>query len=154
VWENVGLAVRSHLQRNYSLRSSRRSDATVQSRVSEILDAVGLSSRVLVMAGSLSHGERRALELGIGLGLEPSAMLLDEPMAGVSAHDRFALRDLILKLRQDTGLTIVLVEHDVELVLDISDRITVMHQGAVIADGSPGAIKDDAAVRASYLGAG
>jgi len=153
VWENVALAVRSHLGRNYSLRVKKRSDRQVSESVSEILRSVNLASRSSVAAGSLSHGESRVLELGIGLGLDPTIMLLDEPMAGVSAHDRHVLRDLILNLRKESGLTVLLVEHDVELVLDISDRITVMHQGSVIADGSPAAIQQNEAVRASYLGA-
>lgn len=153
VWENVALAVRSHLGRNYSLRIKHLCDRQVSESVSEILRSVNLLSRSSAMAGSLSHGERRVLELGIGLGLEPRIMLLDEPMAGVSAHDRHVLKDLILRLRDKSGLTILLVEHDVELVMDISDRITVMHQGSVIADGSPDMIQQNEAVRASYLGA-
>ena len=153
VWENLALATRSGRGRNFSLRKRRLADAEVSESVERNLQAVGLQERSGVLGGSLSHGERRALELGIGLGLNPKIMLLDEPMAGVSAHDRDILKQLILYMRDSTGLTVVLVEHDVEMVLGISDRITVMHQGGVIADGDPEAVRRDEAVRSSYLGA-
>lgn len=153
VWENLALATRSGRGRNFSLRKAKLADAAVSERVERNAEAVGLQERRSVLAGSLSHGERRALELGIGLGLDPKIMLLDEPMAGVSAHDREILKQLILHMRENTGLTVVLVEHDVEMVLGISDRITVMHQGSVIADGDPEAVRRDESVRSSYLGA-
>ena len=153
VWENLALAIRSEKGRNFSLNRRKMADSELSAQVDRNLSAVGLEGRAGVLAGSLSHGERRALELGIGLGLDPRIMLLDEPMAGVSAHDRDTLKQLILQMRDTTGLTVVLVEHDVEMVLDISDRITVMHQGGVIADGDPDAVRKDESVRSSYLGA-
>lgn len=153
VRENLTLAARSGRRLNFSVRRRRMAGRDVSSKVAQSLEAVGLRGREEVLAGSLSHGERRALELGIGLGLDPKIMLLDEPMAGVSEHDREVLKQLILNLRDTTGLTVVLVEHDVELVLGISDRITVMHQGAVIADGDPETVRRDESVRSSYLGA-
>jgi ABC-type branched-subunit amino acid transport system ATPase component len=153
VWENLALGIRSANRLNFSMNRRKMADSELSAQVDRNLNAVGLQGRADVPGGSLSHGERRALELGIGLGLNPKIMLLDEPMAGVSAHDRDILKQLILQMRDTTGLTVVLVEHDVEMVLGISDRITVMHQGSVIADGDPESVRKDESVRSSYLGA-
>ena len=104
------------------------------------------------MAGFLSHGGQKQLELGLALALEPEILLLDEPTAGMSATEtREAIR-LIERIARERGLTLLFTEHDMEVVFSIAERITVLHQGRVIADGPPAEVRRDEGVRRVYLG--
>ena len=131
----------------------RRADgiADARRRAEELLVTVGLASKGRLLAAELSHGEKRHLELAIALAADPVLLLLDEPTAGMSPEETDETMVLIRELA--AGRTIVLVEHKMKLVMNISDRITVLHQGQVIADGSPAEIRANERVQQTYLGA-
>jgi branched-chain amino acid transport system ATP-binding protein len=125
---------------------------TVDARAAQVLDAVGLSARGHVQAGTLSYAEQRALDLGIALAGGAHTLLLDEPTAGMNRAE--AARAIELIREATAGRTLLMVEHDMDAVFAIADRISVLVQGRVIASGTPAAIRADAAVSAAYLGAG
>jgi branched-chain amino acid transport system ATP-binding protein len=150
VLENVALAVRSKGDKN--LRMWRNADKFpgVRSDVLKILEMLGLGERAESKADHLSHGEKRVLEIAIALALRPQMLLLDEPTAGMSGRETERIAMLIRGLT--THATVLLVEHDMEIVLGISDAVTVMTQGSVIATGSPAEISRDPRVQDAYLG--
>lgn len=115
------------------------------------LDFVGLAGHAAAPAGALAFGQRRMVELARALATEPDLLLLDEPASGLNMRETDGLGQLIEKIR-DTGITVLLVEHDMSLVMDISDEILVLDNGATIAEGSPQAIQNDPNVIAVYLG--
>jgi branched-chain amino acid transport system ATP-binding protein len=123
----------------------------VLDRAREILAAVGLEDRAGDLAGTIGHGLQRHLEIGIALACEPRLLLLDEPTAGMSPEE--TERTVALIKRIGRGRTVVLVEHKMKVVMDIADRITVLHQGAVLAEGTPDEIRRDTVVQQVYLGA-
>lgn len=149
VAENIRLAVQAvHAGEPWMFwRSARR-----RPEVDEILETTGLTPRANDRAGVLSHGAQRALEIGMALGSNPSLIFLDEPLAGMGIDDIHRTRELIRNLTQQR--TVVLIEHNMRVVLDISDRITVLLQGATIAEGTPAEIRASPAVRTAYLGSG
>jgi|GEM_PF-391086 len=124
--------------------------SAIDARAAEVLDAVGLGSRRDAMAGALSYAEQRALDLGIALAGGAHTLLLDEPTAGMNRAE--AARAIELIRETTAGRTLLMVEHDMDAVFAIADRISVLVQGRIIASGSPAAIRADAAVRAAYLG--
>jgi branched-chain amino acid transport system ATP-binding protein len=148
--ENVELAVRSRQGRNLDVihEADRLRDS--HEYADEVLHTVGLIERAHTRADQLSHGDKRVVEVAIALALKPKVLLLDEPTAGMSRSEAGRLAKLIRKIADE--ISIVLVEHDTETVLSISDEITVMAQGCVIANGSPNEISSDIAVRKAYLG--
>ncbi|MFI5755486.1 ABC transporter ATP-binding protein [Streptomyces sp. NPDC051569] len=123
-----------------------------QAQVRGVLDRTGLGHRAEALAGALSHGEKRKLELAVLLVGEPRLMLLDEPMAGVSAEEVPALTDLIRSLHRDEGRTVLMVEHHMDVLLGLADRIAVMHHGTLLALDTPAAVMSDATVQQAYLG--
>lgn len=151
VTENVELAIRSREGKNYSLTLSEEKAKDIREEASSLLRQVGLHDKGLVQAGTLAHGSQRALDIAIGLALKPKLILMDEPLAGMARGDRHQIVDLIMRLRESFGLTIVLVEHDIGMVMKISDVITVMQYGKVIAVGAPLEIRDNADVKKAYL---
>ncbi len=151
VLENVSLAIRSRRGLNYKVRISREVDDSVNEEALKCLRDVGLDKRDGIMADKLAHGHRRALDIAIGLALKPKLILMDEPLAGMSRGDREGIADLIVKLRNELGLTIVIVEHDVGMVMKLSDTITVMQHGRIIAEGAPKTIREDENVKKAYL---
>ncbi len=151
VKENVALAIRSRRGMNNSLWRSSAKEDEVDAEASEILARVGLAGREKVKASALAHGFQRALDIAIGLALEPKIILMDEPLAGMSRGDRETVANLITRLRDELGLTVVVVEHDVGMVMRLSDIITVMQHGKIIAEGPPAMIREDAAVKKAYL---
>jgi branched-chain amino acid transport system ATP-binding protein len=151
VHENVRVAVQGWAQSfNFWTRADRLTD--VAERAHEILRTVGLRGKTALLAAHLSHGEKRHLEIGIALASSPELLLLDEPTAGMSPEETDETMRLIRELT--AGRTVVLVEHKMKLVMRISDRITVLHQGQVIADGTPAEIRGNERVQQTYLGAG
>ena len=118
-----------------------------------MIDLVGLNGKETALALNLSHGEKRKLEIAIMLASDPQLLLLDEPTAGMSSEQVPALLDIIQKIRSLGTKTIVLVEHRMDMVMSISDRITVMHLGNVLAEGSPREIANTQSVQDAYLGA-
>jgi len=117
----------------------------------ESLDRVGLADRADVLAGSLSHGERRQLEVALALGIQPRVLLLDEPTAGMSAAETDRFVRLISELPR--AITVLIIEHDLDVVFSVADRVTVMHLGAVIEDGTPDQVRASELVQQTYLGA-
>lgn len=116
----------------------------------DLLDRVGLGARAAVPARALSHGERRQLELAVALARGPRVLLLDEPTAGMSPAETGRITELIASL--DRALTLVIVEHDMDVVFRLAERITVLHEGRVIADGTPSEVRGDTLVNEVYLG--
>ena len=123
-----------------------------EQRAWAILQQVGLAERALMPARTLPHGDQRKLELGIILAADPELMLLDEPTAGMAAEQVPELMALIKEIQSDGGKTVILVEHNMNVVMSVSDRITVMHQGQVLAEGTPAEIAANETVQSAYLG--
>jgi branched-chain amino acid transport system ATP-binding protein len=150
VFENVRVAAQGWRSSfDFWTRASRLEHARERART--ILQEIGLGRKISRLAAHLSHGEQRHLELAIALAAEPSLLLLDEPTAGMSPEETNETMALIPQIAR--GRTVVVVEHKMKLVMKISDRITVLHQGQVLADGTPDAIRANEQVRKTYLGA-
>ncbi len=113
---------------------------------------MGLADRAEHLAGSLAHGDQRVLEIAIALGNEPELLILDEPTAGMSPEETVTTMDLIKKLSESQGLTILFCEHDMEVVFDVAQRIMVMHQGKTIIQGNPEEVRNSREVQECYLG--
>ena len=150
VFENVQVAVLS--QQNKSSRLFRPAHKLAVEATYSILDSVGLSRKTGSIAGSLSHGDQKILEIAIALGNEPELLILDEPTAGMSPEETFATMKLIKKLAQSRGLTILFCEHDMEVVFSIAQSIMVMYQGRTLVQGKPQAVRRNKKVQEAYLG--
>jgi branched-chain amino acid transport system ATP-binding protein len=150
VFQNVQAAFVSHRGRGWNLLAPV--ERLYRAETEALLEAVGLLDQAGEVSGFLSHGGQKQLELGIALALEPEILLLDEPTAGMSATETREAIALIERMAQDRNLTLLFTEHDMEVVFSISQRITVLHQGRVIADGAPEEVRRDAEVRRVYLG--
>jgi branched-chain amino acid transport system ATP-binding protein len=150
VFDNVRIAAQAKHRRRFAMLADGDRFADLNEEALRLVREVGLGDKELATAGSLSHGDQRLLEIGIALATHPELLLLDEPLAGLAAHERRRVADLIRELRR--SLTIVLIEHDIDQVLALSDRITVLHQGRVIAEGEPVEIQRNPAVQTAYLG--
>jgi branched-chain amino acid transport system ATP-binding protein len=148
--DNVALAVQAHSGHSFRFWQAARSDQRLREPARAVLAEIGLGPRADVTAASLSHGEKRALEIAMALATRPLLLLLDEPMAGMGPAESTEIVRLLAGLKG--RLTIVLVEHDMDAVFALADRITVMVYGRVIATGPPDAIRADAQVRRAYLG--
>jgi branched-chain amino acid transport system ATP-binding protein len=152
VLENVRLAAEARL--GGTMRIWRRAAGVrpALERARSALERVGLGARTTAVAGQLAHGDKRKLELAMLLAGDPRVILLDEPMAGVSAEDVPELVDLVRSLRGEESRTVLMVEHHMEVVTGLADRIAVMHHGALLACDTPAAIMGDPTVQAAYLG--
>ena len=150
VVENVRVAVQGYA-RSFNFWSRADRLAGCLDRAQAILSHVGLARQADRLAAHLSHGEKRHLEIGIALAPDPALLLLDEPTAGMSPEETDETMVLIRELAR--GRTVVLVEHKMKLVMGISDRVTVLHQGQVLADGTPEEIRSNRLVQETYLGA-
>jgi branched-chain amino acid transport system ATP-binding protein len=148
VLENVRIAVQSR-HHAWSLLRHHRSYADVIERARAVLDSVGLTDKEAELAQNLSHGEQRHLEIGIALATEPKLLCLDEPTAGMSVSETHATVDLIRRIGAD--LTILIVEHDMEVVMGLATTITVLHYGEVLAEGPPAEIQANPRVQEVYL---
>jgi len=149
VLENVRVAVQGH-RHAYNFWSLADGLQPVKVRARELLETVGLIAKAALLAAHLSHGEKRHLELAIALAGDPTLLLLDEPTAGMSPEETDETMVLISRLAE--GRTVVLIEHKMKVVMKISDRITVLHQGEVLAEGTPSEIRANDRVQQTYLG--
>jgi branched-chain amino acid transport system ATP-binding protein len=148
VLENVRIAVQSR-HHSWSLLRHHRAYRDVIDRARAVLDSVGLADKLDELAANLSHGEQRNLEIGIALATEPKLLCLDEPTAGMSVTETHATVDLIRRIA--VNLTILIVEHDMEVVMGLARTITVLHYGEVLAEGTPAAIQANPRVQEVYL---
>jgi branched-chain amino acid transport system ATP-binding protein len=150
VLENVRVAVQGYRHAyDFWSKASRLTGARVQAQA--LLARIGLAGKAAQPAAYLSHGEKRHLEIGIALAAGPALLLLDEPTAGMSPEETDETMRLIRELAR--GRTVILVEHKMKVVMKISDRITVLHQGQVLAEGTPDEIRGNTLVQQTYLGA-
>ncbi len=150
VFENVRIAKQVRMGKSHMVFSRREVLAEVNDATYEILEKVGLADKAKESAKTLSYGDQRSLEVAIALAGDPKILLLDEPTAGMSQMETNQIIRLIEKLVED--IAVVLVEHDVDMVLSISDSISVMHQGCLIGEGTPDEIRKNKRVREAYLG--
>lgn len=148
--DNVALAVQAHAGHSFRFWGNAARDRRLSDPARAVLARVGLAARADVPASALAHGEKRQLELAMALATGPKLLLLDEPMAGMGPEESARMVDLLAALKG--SVTILLVEHDMDAVFALADRITVLVRGAALASGSPAAIRADAAVRDAYLG--
>jgi branched-chain amino acid transport system ATP-binding protein len=152
VHENLRIAV--EVAAGYRLRPwiSRAAGAEIAARVGELVRMGGLAAVEQRLVGELSHGDQRATEIMMALALKPRLLLLDEPTAGMGDQETYNTTQLIRRLHRDQNLTVVLIEHDMRVIFHLADRITVLAEGAVLAEGTPGEIAANETVQAAYLG--
>jgi len=152
VRENLRIAVEAAA--GYRLRPwiSREAEAVVSARVTDLSDQGGLADREDRLVGELSHGDQRATEIMMALALNPRLLLLDEPTAGMGDQETDNITQLIRQLHKDHKLSIVLIEHDMRVVFGLADRIMVLAEGTLLAEGTPQQIAANEAVQAAYLG--
>ena len=150
--ENIQIAAETAM--GFRLRTwlSRAERAAVSDRIEETLVAARLTEQADRLVGELAHGDQRSAEIAMALALKPRILLLDEPTAGMGEQETFQVAGLIRRLHKHTGYTIMLVEHDMRVVFNLADRIVVLTEGTMLAEGTPQEIADNPAVQAAYLG--
>lgn len=156
VRENVRLAVQARRDgphhRGLNLWSLWSDHGALQDRSDEVLEAVAMQAQAEALVASLPHGDQRKLEVALLMALEPTVYMFDEPTAGMSHDEAPVILDLIRTLKQDQSKTILLVEHKMDVVRELADRIIVLHNGALVADGEPSAVMASPVVQQAYLG--
>lgn len=152
VLENIRLGCQAMGGDNFRLFRHYKSFPQYEARAWQVIDLVGLNARANLPARALPHGDQRKLELGMILAPDPELLLLDEPTAGMAAEQVPELIDLIKSIRDQGQKTVMLVEHNMNVVMSVSDTITVMHQGKLLAEGKPAEIAANQAVQSAYLG--
>ena len=152
VFDNVRIS--TEVTEGFRMRPwiSRTERAEVRRRVAETLELTGLTAKADRLAGELAHGDQRTAEIAMALALRPRLLLLDEPTAGMGDQETYEITQIIRRLHEDTEFTIVLIEHDMRVVFHLADRITVLDQGGLLAEGAPNEIAANEAVQAAYLG--
>lgn len=150
--DNVALSVQAHSGHSFRFWGNARSETELRDPAKAALQRVGLADRAVAVVADLSHGECRQLEIAMALAARPRMLLLDEPMAGMGPEESVRLVQLLQALKGE--VTVLLIEHDMDAVFALADRISVLVYGRIIATGGPAAIRADAAVREAYLGEG
>jgi len=152
VRENLRIPVEVTAGHRLSPWLSKDADSEVRARVTDLLTMSGLAEKADRLVGELSHGDQRATEIMMALALKPRLLLLDEPTAGMGDQETYDITQLIRKLHRDQKLSIVLIEHDMRVVFHLADRIMVLAEGKMLAEGTPKEIAANEAVQAAYLG--
>jgi len=152
VFENVRIS--TEVADGYRLRPwiGRAAKDHVRRQVEETLTLTGLQAKAQRLVGELSHGDQRAAEIAMALALRPRLLLLDEPTAGMGEQETYEITQLVRRLHKDSKLTILLIEHDMRVIFHLADRITVLDQGNLLAEGTPQEIAINEAVQSAYLG--
>lgn len=154
VLENARLAAEANLGGSMSMLRKAYSFKPAIVKAQESLAVVGLTDRQFALAGSLSHGDKRRLEIAIVLASDSEVVLLDEPMAGMSVENVPVLTEIIRSISRDFGKTVLMVEHHMHVVLGLADRVAVMHQGELLICADPKTVVNDPTVQSAYLGEG
>ena len=152
VYENIRVGVETAAGLNSKVWIGRDERIAVKRRVEELIDIVDLHGKASRVVGEMAHGDQRVVEVAVALSLKPRLLLLDEPTAGMGDHETDHMVELIRKLHTEQSMSILFIEHDMDIVFGIAERITVLDQGRLLAEGTPDAISNDAKVRAAYLG--
>jgi len=150
--ENVRLAAQVVDANRASIRRRAANLDSVNDRTEDVLEDIRLATVADRQAGNLDYGNQRKLELGLVIAIEPDLLLLDEPTAGMSTEETGEMIETVQEVTDRRELTVMLIEHDIEVVMNISDTVTVLHQGSVIASGAPAEISENPAVQDAYLG--
>lgn len=149
-FENVQAAVLAYEKRTIDMVVPAA--GLFRERTGHLLEQVGLAEQAHKLASTLSHGDQKRLELALALASQPQVLLLDEPTAGMAVKEKPPIVELVNQVVKDKGLTVIMIEHDMDVVFSVAEKITVMHQGKVIAEGEPQAIRANEQVQAVYLG--
>ena len=149
-YENVRQAILTQQKRTLNLFTPAKQ--LVKEETLELLEITGLSEHVHVITGNLSQGDKKSLELAIALGCKPELLFLDEPTAGMSGEETHETMGLVERLNREMGLTILFTEHDMSVVFGYARRLTVLHQGAIIAEGTPEEVRENETAQKIYLG--
>jgi len=148
--ENIQLGLMSHWKRNCNI--CRKAESIFREEAKEILDSVGLADQSGRIAETMAHGDKRRLDIAIALATKAELLLLDEPTSGMSPGERVKVMALLEQLSAERGLTVLFIEHDLDIIFSVAKRILVLHQGGIIAEGSPGEIREEKEVQRIYLG--
>jgi branched-chain amino acid transport system ATP-binding protein len=151
--DNVALSIFSRQGKTRKLLALADADREVWQEAAQILHVFGLDAKARMLAGGLSQGERKLLDVAVAYALRPKLLFLDEPTSGVSTREKAPIMDTITSVVRSEHISAAIIEHDMDVVFNYSDRIVAMHQGAILADGTPDEIRRDPAVRANLLGA-
>ena len=152
VRENLRVAVEVAMGLRNRPWLSREADAQIRARVGELMEMGGLAAKADRLASEMPHGDQRAIEIMMSIALRPRLLLLDEPTAGMGDQETYDITRLVRKLHRDEKLSIVLIEHDMRVIFHLADRIMVLAEGEVLAEGTPQEIAKDERVQAAYLG--
>jgi branched-chain amino acid transport system ATP-binding protein len=153
-FDNIALTIFSRRGKTRHMASLAVRDREVADEAQEVLQRFGLASKARMLAGGLAQGERKLLDVAIAYALRPKLLFLDEPTSGVSTREKAPIMDIVTSIVRSGNITAVVIEHDMDIVFRYSDRIVAMHQGAILADGTPEEIRHNEQVAVTLLGTG